>query len=90
MLPKNRPPTTPGEMLLEEFLKPMEISQSALAERMGVHVQVVNGIVNGRRAVTAKTAVLLGRALGTGSEFWMGLQTNYDLWHAERKLAKHG
>lgn len=90
MLPKNRPPASPGEILLEEFLKPMEMTQSALADRMGVPVQRINGIVQDRRAVTAETAVLLSRALGTSEQFWMNLQTNYDLWHAHQKLAKHG
>lgn len=87
MLPKNRPPTTPGEMLLEEFLKPRGMTQIALAAKMNVPLQRVNTLINGKRAVTAETAVLLSRALGTSAELWMNLQTACDLWAAERKLA---
>jgi addiction module HigA family antidote len=79
MLPKNRIPTPPGEVLDEEFLTPMGLTQTALAERMGVAVQQVNLIVRGRRNITASTALLLSRALDTSAEFWMNLQTNYDL-----------
>lgn len=78
-------PTTPGEMLLEEWLTPMKLSQSALADKMGVHVQIVNGIVRNRRAVTAPTAIKLAEALGTTAEFWMNLQTACDLWEARKK-----
>ncbi|HTP27884.1 MAG TPA: HigA family addiction module antitoxin [Anaeromyxobacteraceae bacterium] len=63
-----RRPTPPGEMLLEEFLKPAGITQVALAERMGVPIQRVNGIIAGRRAVTAETAILLSRALEPASK----------------------
>ena|SRR5947207_853612 len=85
MLPKNRPPTSPGDMLLEEFLKPRGISQVALAARMGVPVQRVNTIVNGKRGVSAETAILLSEALDTSPEFWLGLQSDYDLWNALRR-----
>ena len=85
MLPMNRPPTTPGEMLLEEFLKPRRISQVDLAARMDVPVQRVNTIVNGKRGITAETAILLSEALDTTPEFWMGVQADHDLWHALRK-----
>jgi addiction module HigA family antidote len=87
MLPKNRPPTPPGEMLLEEFLKPRGVTQVDLAARMGVPIQRVNTIVNGKRGITAETAILLSEALDTTPEFWMGLQVDYDLWHALRKRA---
>ena len=87
MLPKNRPPTAPGEMLLEEFLRPRGVTQVELASRMGVPIQRVNTIVNGKRGVTAETAILLAEALDTTPEFWMGLQADYDLWHALRKRA---
>ncbi len=80
------PPTRPGEVLAEEWLKPKGMSQTALAEKMGLHVQVVNGIVQGRRAVTAKTALLLAKALHTTPQFWMNLQNACDLWEAEREL----
>lgn len=88
MLPKKRPPTRPGEVLLEEFLKPMGLSQVELARRMGVPVQRVNTIVSGRRDVTPDTAILLSRVLGTSPQFWMGLQVNLDLWTAEQKLSE--
>jgi addiction module HigA family antidote len=85
MLPKNRAPTPPGEMLLEEYLKPRGISQVGLAARMGVPIQRVNTIINGKRGITAETAILLSEALNTSPEFWMGLQANHDLWQAVRK-----
>lgn len=85
MLPKNRPPTPPGEMLLEEYLKPRGITQVELATRMGVPIQRVNTIINGKRGITAETAILLSEALNTSGQFWMGLRANQDLWHALRK-----
>ncbi|MBI4706060.1 MAG: HigA family addiction module antidote protein [Deltaproteobacteria bacterium] len=85
MLPKNRPPTPPGVMLLEELLRPRRLSQVELAARMGVPVQRVNTIVNGKRGITAQTAIILAEVLGTTPELWMGLQTDHDLWHALRK-----
>jgi antitoxin HigA-1 len=87
---KNRvpPPTRPGEVLEEEWLKPLGMSQTALAEKMGVHVQVVNGIVQGRRAVTPKTALLLARTFDTTPEFWLYLQNACDLWAANEALGK--
>jgi len=77
-------PTSPGELLKEEWLEPTGMTQTALAEKMGVDVQVVNGIVRGRRAVTAPTALRLGEALGTTPEFWMNAQVACDLWAARR------
>lgn len=88
MLPKNRPPTPPGEMLLEEYLKPRGITQVELAARMGVPVQRVNTIVNGKRGITAETAILLSEALDTTPEIWMGLQADHDLWHALRRRSE--
>ncbi len=90
MLPMNRSPTPPGEMLLEEFLKSRGITQVELAARMGVPVQRVNTIVNGKRGITAETAILLSEALNTTPKFWMGLQADHDLWHALRKRAEKG
>jgi addiction module HigA family antidote len=87
MLPKNRPPTPPGEMLLEEYLKPRGLTQVELAARMGVPIQRVNTIVNGKRGITAETSILLSEALNTSPEIWMGLQSDNDLWHALRKRA---
>ena len=88
MLPKNRPPTPPGVMLLEEYLRPRGLTQVELAARMGVPIQRVNTIINGKRGITAETAILLSEALDTSPEIWMGLQLDHDLWHALRKRAE--
>jgi antitoxin HigA-1 len=85
-----RRPTPPGEMLLEEFLKPAGITQVALAAKMGVPIQRVNGIIAGRRAVTAETAILLSRALGTTPVLWLNLQVAIDLWDAQQRLPRAG
>ena len=82
MLPKNRPPTHPGEMLLEEFLRPMGMTQTELAERIHVSYPRVNEIVNGKRGVTPGTALRLSKLFGTTPEFWLNGQRNWDLWHA--------
>jgi addiction module HigA family antidote len=84
--PMKRRPTLPGVMLLEEYLKPAGITQVALAEKMAVPIQRVNGIIAGRRAVTAETAILLSRALGTTAELWLNLQVAVDLWNAQQRL----
>lgn len=84
MLPKNRPPTHPGEMLLEEFLKPLGMSQVELAERIRVSYPRINEIVNGKRGVTPDTALRLSKLFGTTAEFWLNGQQNWDLWHALR------
>lgn len=81
MLPKKRPPTHPGEMLLKEFLQPMGITQAAFARHLEWTWARLNEIVNGRRGITADSALSLGEALGTGPEFWMNLQRDWDLWH---------
>jgi len=83
-----RRPTTPGEMLLEEFLKPAGVTQVALAAKMGVPIQRVNGVISGRRAVTAETAILLSRALGTTPELWLNLQVAVDLWDAQQRMPR--
>ena len=88
MLPKYRPPTSPGEMLLEEFLKPLKMTQTELAKRMGVPIQRVNTLINGKRGVTAETALLLSAIFRNSPQFWMGLQMDWDLWHARQKMAK--
>ena len=87
MIPNNRIPTHPGEILLEEFLVPMEMSQTQLAATMSVPIQRVNTLVSGKRGVTPETAILLSRAFKTSSEFWMNLQAGYDLAIAEQKMA---
>ena len=79
MLPENRVPTHPGEVLLEEFLDPLGLTQVGFARHIGVPVQRVNEIVKGKRGVTSETAWLLAQALGTTPQFWMNLQSAYDL-----------
>lgn len=86
MVPKNRRPSHPGEILLQEFLKPLEMSQVELADKMGVPIQRVNTLINGKRNMTAETAVLLSRVLKTTSEFWMNLQVACDLYEAQKSL----
>ena len=86
MLPTRRAPTSPGEMLLKEFLQPLGVSQTDLARRLGIPIQRVNTIIAGKRAVTAETALLLAAGLGTSPEFWLNLQTSWDLWHARRRF----
>ena len=86
MIPKNRKPSHPGEILLEEFLKPLKMSQVELAEKMGVPIQRVNTLINGKRDMTAETAILLSRVLKTTSEFWMNVQVACDLYDARRSL----
>jgi antitoxin HigA-1 len=69
-------------MLLEEFLKPLGISQSAFAIRLGVSFPRLNEIIRGKRSVTPDTALRLARVLGMSADFWLGLQQDWDLWHA--------
>ena len=85
MLPENRIPTHPGEVLLEEFLVPMNVSQVAFAAHISVPVQRVNEIVRGKRGITPETAWLFAEALGTSPEFWLNLQSNYDLVRSRPK-----
>ena len=73
------PPLHPGEVLLEEFLLPMQISQNKLALAMRVPARRINEIVHGRRRITADTALRLARFFGTSAQFWLGLQLDYDL-----------
>ena len=84
MLPTNRPPTHPGEMLLKEFLEPLGVSQVEAASRMSVPFQRLNAIVRGRRSVSADTALLLEALTGWDAEIWLSLQARWDLWHALR------
>ena len=85
---KKLPNIHPGEVLLEEFLKPLAISQNKLARAMGVPPRRINEIVHGKRAVTADTAIRLARALGTSEQFWMGMQADYDLEEARKAAQK--
>lgn len=79
------PPVTPGEVLREEFMAPLGVSARALARELGVPANRITGILNGARAVTAGTALLLARRFGTSAEFWMNLQTAHDLERARRE-----
>ncbi len=79
----------PGEVLLEEFLEPMAISQNALARAMGVPPRRINEIVLCKRAISADTALRLAKVFGTSESFWMGLQADYDLEEARGKLGGH-
>ena len=83
-LPTNRTPTHPGEMLLEEFLKPLGMTQTELADRIGVSYPRINELVNAKRGVTPDTALRLSRLFGNTPEFWLNGQRNWDLWHAMR------
>jgi addiction module HigA family antidote len=76
----------PGEVLLEEFLKPMDLSQNAIARAIGVPPRRINEIVLGKRGITADTAIRLAKHLGTSEQFWMGLQADYDLEEARRGM----
>ena len=87
MIPAHRTPTHPGEILLREFLEPMKLTQMELAHRMGVSVQRVNTLVNGKRDMTAETAILLSRVLKRTPEFWMNLQDARDLYDANLHLS---
>ena len=84
-VPTHRAPTHPGEMLLEEFLEPLGMTQSELAERIGVPFQRVNSLVNGRRSLTPDTALRLSKFFGTSAAFWMNHQLRWDLFFAQRE-----
>lgn len=86
-LPTHRPPTRPGDILLHDFIEPMGLSQSAVAEALGIPFQRLNGVVKGRRAVTPSTALRLARYFGTSPDVWLNLQAKVDLYGA---LAEEG
>jgi addiction module HigA family antidote len=81
------PPLTPGEVLLEEFMRPLGLTARALAAELGVPSNRISSIVNGSRGITAETALLLARRLGTSAELWMNLQTAHDLAVARDEMA---
>lgn len=85
MLPKHRQPTSPGEMLLKEFLEPMGLTQKAFAQHLGWTYARLNEIINGRRGITASSALAFADALGTTPEFWLNLQLQHDLWMGYQK-----
>ena len=82
MLTTKRKPATVGEILIEEFMQPLGLTQGALAEAMGVQRKHVNELCNGRRNVTASTALILARVFGNTADFWLNVQRRTDLWNA--------
>jgi antitoxin HigA-1 len=86
-IPTHRVPTHPGEMLLEEFLRPMAMTQRELARGIRVPYQRVNELVRGKRGMTPSTALRLAKFFGTSAGFWMKLQLRWDLFHAQREEA---
>ena len=87
-IPTHRVPTHPGEMLLEEFLIPADLTQRELASSIHVPYQRVNDIVNGRRGITPSTALRLAKFFGNSADFWMNLQLRWDLYHARNDESK--
>lgn len=81
MLMTKRKPATVGDILTEEFMQPLGLTQAALAEAMGVQRKHVNELCNDRRNVTAATALILSRVFGNGPDFWLNVQRRSDLWH---------
>ena len=84
-IPTDREPTHPGEMLLEEFLTPMGLTQRDLAEAIHVPYQRINEIINGRRGITPSTALRLARFFDMSADFWLNLQLRWDVYHAQRR-----
>ena len=84
-IPTHHPPTHKGEMLLEEFLNPAEITQRELADAIHVPYQRVNGLVNGRRGITPSTALRLAKYFDVLPGYWINLQMRWDLYHASRR-----
>ena len=83
-VPTHRPPTHPGEMLLEEFLRPLNMSQRELAQAIHIPYQRVSEMVNGRRGITPSTALRLEKYFGMPADFWLKLQLRWDLYHVKR------
>jgi addiction module HigA family antidote len=90
VLDLKRPPTAPGEMLLEEFLRPAGLTQVEAARRMDMPLNRLNEIIRGKRGITADTALRLARLFRMSPEFWTSLQADWDLWHAAHALRKAG
>lgn len=89
MLIAKRKPATPGEILTQEFLEPMALTQGALAEAMGVPRKHVNELCNDRRAITAPTALILARVFGNSPDFWLNVQRRTVCWNAINKCGEH-
>jgi antitoxin HigA-1 len=90
VLDLKRPPTAPGQMLLEEYLRPAGLTQVEAARRMKIPLNRLNEIVRGKRGITADTALRLARLFRMSPEFWTSLQADWDLWHAAHALRKAG
>lgn len=88
MLKLKRKPTHPGEMLNEEFLKPLEISQSQLAEVIGVSFRSINQLVNEKRNLSSEMAMKLSKYFGTSPELWLNLQNQYDVYYVSKYISK--
>jgi antitoxin HigA-1 len=84
-IPTHRPPTHPGEMLLEEFLNPMSLTQRELADVIYVPYQRINDFVHGRRSVTPGTAMRLAKFFNMSADFWMNLQMRWDMYHVQQE-----
>ena len=87
-IPTNRPPTSPGEMLKEEFLEPLGLTQQQLADSIGVSYQRVNELINGKRGITTSTALRLAKYLNTTPDFWLNLQRANDIYRVLKKEAE--
>ncbi len=88
MLPKNRQPSHPGEILLKDFLEPMSRTQQDFAKHLNWTYAKVNEIVNGKRGVSEEAALCFADAFGSSPQFWLNLQANHDLWKAQQKHKK--
>jgi antitoxin HigA-1 len=84
-IPTNRPPTSPGEMLKEEFLEPMGLTQQQLADEIGVSYQRVNELINGKRGLTTSTALRLAKYFNTSPDFWLNMQRANELYRVMQK-----
>jgi addiction module HigA family antidote len=84
-IPSHRPPTHPGEMLLEEFLKPMVITQKELSDSIHVPYQRINEVINQKRGITPSTALRLAKYFGVSEDFWLNIQLRWDLYKARNK-----
>jgi antitoxin HigA-1 len=88
--PSRRPPTHPGDMLLKEFLRPLNLSQAEAARRLKLPLNRLNEVIKGKRGITSDTALRLSELLGTSPMLWMNLQLTWDLWHAARARTARG
>ncbi len=89
-LPKHRPPTHPGAMLLEEFLEPLQLSQAEAARRLKMPLNRLNELIKGKRGITPDTALRLADLFKVSPAFWVGLQASWDLWHAVQRRKARG